>query len=709
MTAFDADKPINEKSQDLLGRTKFAQSVAKAIVERKNSESLVIGLYGRWGSGKTSTLNLVKEAIEENAQDDKTTPIIISFSSWGAESVAHLFSMFYIALYEMTGRTNRAKKKSKDLLKKLSEYGELLSGISTPIGTVARIARKATGKERSLFELKNEINNILKTQKRRMVVIIDDMDRLPDSQIKQVFQFVSIVADFPDVVYILPFDYEAVATALSGIQGIDGAAYMHKIIQVPLSLPDPAPRSLTRILEKELGFLLDEKRDDFSQQRLLSITETITLPHLKTLRDVRRLQNVLRFQMEILGAELNSLDILGLSSLIAFDPLLYEWIKKNKKLLKGPRYGVKSSDHAALIIDSFEKFGYPPECIDGALDALNTLFPTIKTMGPNRRETWRERRVCHEDIFDCYFAGQITPTLPERSIGDALYDGDIETLNIASNAAIEIGEFSTFLEEIVCRLNKMKTGTEGSLAKMLLSKLGQDPPFPEDGIISISCDNKICFILDHLFREAGPEESEIILLTSLKRMDINAIAAFANELNSQELAHGRLAAQAEEPDKQYLSLEGLKKVERAFLLRVNELSEDTKFASSDNLWTLIYLWQCFDFEGCKHYWNSLDEKEPLTVCFFINALAGKWNSSSGQYGYTFSEDVMEKVFPRADAIAAIDSLRSSGAFEGFDEEPLVKIIIYYENGYRSFEDRGEWTADKARSAIPSWRANFTIK
>lgn len=63
MKHFDADKPIQVNSQDLLGRSRFAESIAKAIVGQKGDDSHVIGLYGQWGSGKTSTLNMVSETI----------------------------------------------------------------------------------------------------------------------------------------------------------------------------------------------------------------------------------------------------------------------------------------------------------------------------------------------------------------------------------------------------------------------------------------------------------------------------------------------------------------------------------------------------------------------------------------------------------------------------------------------------------------------
>ena len=55
---FDADRPITKATQDKLGRSVFAKYLARCILDHQNPESLVIGLYGTWGTGKTSIINL---------------------------------------------------------------------------------------------------------------------------------------------------------------------------------------------------------------------------------------------------------------------------------------------------------------------------------------------------------------------------------------------------------------------------------------------------------------------------------------------------------------------------------------------------------------------------------------------------------------------------------------------------------------------------
>ena len=90
MRHFDADKPIQASDQDLLGRSGFAEAIAKAIIDQKGDASHVIGLYGQWGSGKTSTLNMVAEAIAQIGGNKNDTPYVIMFSSWGSDSIVQL-------------------------------------------------------------------------------------------------------------------------------------------------------------------------------------------------------------------------------------------------------------------------------------------------------------------------------------------------------------------------------------------------------------------------------------------------------------------------------------------------------------------------------------------------------------------------------------------------------------------------------------------
>ena len=70
------DRPILGADEDELGRAPFAASLAEAVAGWQGQDSLVIGLYGSWGSGKTSVKNMVFEALAKKPNP----PIVIDFS-----------------------------------------------------------------------------------------------------------------------------------------------------------------------------------------------------------------------------------------------------------------------------------------------------------------------------------------------------------------------------------------------------------------------------------------------------------------------------------------------------------------------------------------------------------------------------------------------------------------------------------------------------
>ena len=116
---------------------------------------------------------------------------------------------------------------------------------------------------------------------------------------------------------------------------------------------------------------------------------------------------------------------------------------------------------------------------------------------------------------------------------------------------------------------------------------------------------------------------------------------------------------------------------------------------------LIYLWLCYDEAGCKSYWNHTFDEDPLAVCHFIATNAGRWSSSDGHFGWTFSEGIMEPILPRERALKKIEKLRTANALTDLDEDTLLKTIIYTLDGYNGLRTEKTSVA-KAREMIPSW-------
>ena len=75
---YHSDKPIDQFEEDLLGRAPFARQLADSILSIDLTDSFAVGIYGKWGTGKTSVLNMMQKEIESKAQnEDGIKPLTI--------------------------------------------------------------------------------------------------------------------------------------------------------------------------------------------------------------------------------------------------------------------------------------------------------------------------------------------------------------------------------------------------------------------------------------------------------------------------------------------------------------------------------------------------------------------------------------------------------------------------------------------------------
>jgi predicted KAP-like P-loop ATPase len=62
-------QPINKKDEDIFERSNFADHIADLLILPENSPSITIALEGEWGTGKTSTINLISSCCGKSLSD----------------------------------------------------------------------------------------------------------------------------------------------------------------------------------------------------------------------------------------------------------------------------------------------------------------------------------------------------------------------------------------------------------------------------------------------------------------------------------------------------------------------------------------------------------------------------------------------------------------------------------------------------------------
>ena len=246
---FSADRPIGSREEDLLGRAGFADSLATAIKGWKGNESLVIALYGPWGSGKSSVKNMVLQSLPL-AQPD--SPLIVEFNPWQWSGQNQLAEAFFQEIGLVLGRSDKSED-GKLRAAKWRSYGTYLtlgasfakslktilpilglpgSGIADMLAkgmeqSEAVVQEGSKGVEdqgdvqqQTLAEIKKELSDSLKELEKPILVVLDDIDRLTPEKIRLLFQLVKANADFPNVVYLLLFQRDIVERSLNSSPAI---------------------------------------------------------------------------------------------------------------------------------------------------------------------------------------------------------------------------------------------------------------------------------------------------------------------------------------------------------------------------------------------------------------------------------------------------------------------------------------------------------
>ena len=411
---FYAEKPIISKNEDLLGREKVANNLAREIKYYKNKDSLTIGIVGKWGSGKTSFINMVLENFEEDEY------IIIKFNPWNISSRKQLISDFFLQL-----SNNIEKKGNNKILEtigkslgRLSNFFKPLSLIPTfsILNNIGEIAEKGsqfineyleTEKE-DLETLKSNINQELEDLDKKILIVIDDIDRLCDEEIREMFQLVKSIADFKNTIYILSYDREIVTKALDKTQQGKGEEYLEKIVQVPLVLPYISKNDLDKIFINRLNIIINIPDEEYDNSYFSEIYYNGLAENFENLRDIERYMNVFSLGINLAREELNINDYIVITLIKVFEPDLYEYIKNNKEYFSGTKFDEFLNKDKKEILTELERIYEKLKKLEKRKikRLMEVVFPKLEvtTYDEGFIDIWgKTRRIATPVYFESYF------------------------------------------------------------------------------------------------------------------------------------------------------------------------------------------------------------------------------------------------------------------------------------------------------------------
>lgn len=425
------DQPITTDDDDRLDYAPEARMLAETISGLKLNKSLSIGVTSQWGSGKTSYLNLVEQCLDRNLF------IIIKFNPRYSKNVACIQEDFFSIISSALKPYNSCfSKMFKNYMETLQLFDD--KNIVTAILNLKGIVDRDSEKEK--------LDMALKILPKKVVVFLEDFDRLFKEEIIEVFKLIDGNAAFPNLVFLTAYDKAYIVKTI-GSNLEDGASlFSDKFFDMEVVVPLRPYQQIFDFLSKHLLEGLNcEVGDEHRYQTALEKHFYVIKRYLITLRDVKRFLNLFINDYKFVKGEVNFEDYFLLTIIKFKDSEEYKELGHNHKNISNEfgRYCFDNNGGDEI------KFA----------DILNILFPpNFSSLETDSELRDNFRRINSTASFNNYFFNRIYNQLRLSDMEECLRK-DFMMAKLDIDNWIEnnlIGGFVEFLQQknLLCFDNK---------------------------------------------------------------------------------------------------------------------------------------------------------------------------------------------------------------------------------------------------------------
>ncbi|MBQ4078386.1 hypothetical protein IJD15_04320 [bacterium] len=410
--------PINTYNEDILDLDLFIDGIQTEILQAFSSkDNYTIGIVSNWGDGKSSVVNLLIEKLLKKSKLLKgqifshiilfasalVLPSIWIFFNW--QNIIKFFTInlililgvialflfvFHRKIYDISlfiwDKIVKIFYKKDIVIIRFSPwslsninqiYTEYLSSLAKNLDSSSSLfpsllllytetllqkdlsfLKKYIKTEKSIEELKDEISNLLIKTSRKIIVIIDDVDRINGIEIYNLFKLIGSVANFPNIVNIIAYDKHYVCTELNNYlnkeeNSISNAnQYLKKIINKEFMLPKISNAKLYEIFASELKSIIGATNLNVYNEQELKYNYINTIGfYIQNIRDLKLLLNAFEFHYSIFkirGININIIDLLLVTTLRVFKYELwlelYEYKQKQDYNIGGINFITNSNN-----------------------------------------------------------------------------------------------------------------------------------------------------------------------------------------------------------------------------------------------------------------------------------------------------------------------------------------------------------------------------
>lgn len=323
---FLTDHPLTEEEEELSGWTSQAQALTQKLLATDTSHAAFsLGIVASWGEGKSSFMGIMQRYLQQARQE----VIVMHFNPWLYDKEAQLTKVFFEEL-----RRTLAPYSSK-LSRSIDNYADLLLAVDSSWLKFAHQLLRLS--QRSTTEQFDKLSRDIKELGRRVVIFIDDVDRLTREELLELFNLVRNSSNLPCLYFVLAYDKSYVLKTLQS-EGEHMSRYPEKILQEEYPLPKLTPDKMWTVLEQCLSETQFGKGNYMLVQQPLNELKGkgVNLPyHLTTIRMVKRMVNAFNSRYELLHSlGINTRDLFIFELIYYVYPSVYDLLlEMHKKAL----------------------------------------------------------------------------------------------------------------------------------------------------------------------------------------------------------------------------------------------------------------------------------------------------------------------------------------------------------------------------------------
>lgn len=513
----------NAVDYDLLGRKKLTDDFVDLLKNFNSQERFVVGVEGQWGSGKTTFLNSVVKGLRK----DSSTIIIDDFEPWIYENKSTLLRNLLDTI--LTRSQLDVSETEINLFISTIEKNVLgTAGVST----LKQVIDNATEKRARITI--QDINRIIKKKNKRIVFIIDNLDRISPENIFLILNVVNNILTFDNLVVILSYDKIELESALNTLN--INPQYLNKLVQKRIVFPIIKSANLQDIYNKTIISILNWGNVKFDKEEIYQLTDVLAKNNLG-LREFKSYVNSVVIPYAKNPFKISLIDYFSIEFIRIKDLSLCKKIFANQQYFVSVDLGLNSKfshlDPKKLDLKMTSYFNNFESNYEICEQLLGIIFPNVKVFlttnenyrsavdtsrnSSEMRDIQQNKRICSARYFDIYFTSQNNS---DGLIND-IVDAFIQLVNNAENLSDEIALFFKNLLDLTAEnqhkffllllsyVEKIQSKSKSVVAKALITNYLEFKDFSE--FFSLDTKNRVASIIELLIVDLEEDATVEIL------------------------------------------------------------------------------------------------------------------------------------------------------------------------------------------------------